>query len=69
MKVLYPRCGVLVVQGQRVLAWLRIQDANSPAHEEMRTCAILLAELATLSDWLAAHEVTHVAIESPKHVW
>jgi hypothetical protein len=48
---------------------MRIQDADGPARHEVRTYAILPAELATLSDWLAAHEVTHVAIDSPKHAW
>jgi hypothetical protein len=67
MKLLYPRCCVLVVQGQKVLACVRIQDAGGPAHDEVQTYAILPAELAMLSDWLAAHGVTHVAIESAKH--
>lgn len=66
MKLLYPRCGVLIMQGQRVLACVRIQDADGPAHDEVRTFAILPAELVTLSDWLAAHGVTHVAVESTK---
>ena len=66
VKLLYPRCGILVVQGHRVLACVRIQDEGGPAHDEVRTFAMQPAELAMLSDWLAAHDVTHVAIDSPK---
>jgi Putative Ig domain len=69
MKLIYPRCCVLAVQGQTVLACLRIQEDNSPAHDEVRTFAILPAELATLSDWLAAHGVTHVAIAGTSYAW
>ena len=69
MKLLYPRCCVLVVQGQKALACVRTQDADGPAQDEVRTYAILPAELAMLSDWLAAHGVTHVAVESTKHAW
>jgi hypothetical protein len=69
MTLIYPRCCVLAIQGQTVLACLRIQDTDGPAHDEVRTFAILPAELVTLSDWLAAHGVTHVAIESTNHAW
>jgi Putative Ig domain len=69
MKLIYPRCCVLAVQGQTVLACLRIQEDDSPAHDEIRTFATLPAELATLSDWLAAHGVTHVAMAGTSHAW
>jgi hypothetical protein len=69
MKLIYPRCCVLAVQGQTVLAYVRMQDADGPARDELRTFSILPAGLVELSDWLAAHEVTHVAIESTSRAW
>jgi len=76
MKLIYPRCCVMVLERQTVRACLRIQDAEGPVHEEVRTFAILAPELSTLiddrgllSDWLTAHGVTHVAIEGPDHAW
>ncbi|MGH8066475.1 MAG: hypothetical protein ACRERE_14810 [Candidatus Entotheonellia bacterium] len=69
MNLIYPRCCVLMLEKQTVLACLRVQNADSPAHEEVRTFPILVAELATLSDWLAAHGVTHVALEATDHAW
>ena len=52
-----------------MLACLRIQEEDSPAHDEVRKFAILPAELATLSEWLAAHGVTHVAMAGTSHAW
>jgi hypothetical protein len=69
MNLIYPRCCVLALQGQKVLACLRLQEAESPAHEEVRTFAILAEELGRLSDWLASHGVTHVAIGGTNHAW
>jgi predicted nucleic acid-binding protein len=56
-------------KGQKVLVCLRLQEAESPAHEEVRTFAILAEELGRLSDWLASHGVTHVAIGGTNYTW
>lgn len=68
MNVIYPRCCVLDVQQQTVVAGLRIHD-RSPVHKEVRTFSALPSGLVELSDWLAAHGVTHVAIESTGKSW
>jgi hypothetical protein len=69
MNLIYPRCCVLTLQGETVLACLRLQDAENPAHEEVRTFAILPAELARLEAWLTAQGVTHVAMEGTTQAW
>ena len=69
MNLLYPRCGVLALQGQTVFACLRIQEMEGPAYEEVRSFAVRPEELATLSDWLSTHGVTYVGMESTDRAW
>lgn len=69
MKLLYPRCCVLALQDQTVLAHIRIQDTDSPAHNELRSFSRLPADWATLSNWLADHGITHVVVEGTSRAW
>jgi hypothetical protein len=69
MKLLYPRCCVLDVQQQLIVACLRLQDVDTPAHKEVRTFSIMASDMVVLSDWLAGHGVTHVAIEHSAGFW
>jgi hypothetical protein len=69
MKLLYPRCCVLDVQQQLLLACLRLQDVGSPVHKEIRTFGLLASDVIVLSNWLAGHGVTHVAIEHSARAW
>jgi hypothetical protein len=69
MKLLYPRCCVLEVQQQVVVACLRLQDVDGPAHKEVRTFGPMPSDVVVLSDWLAGHGVTHVAIEHRAGAW
>jgi hypothetical protein len=69
MNLIYPRCCVLALQGKTGLACLRVQDGEDPSYEEVRSFANLTRELSTLSDWLLAQRVTHVAIEGTNHAW
>jgi hypothetical protein len=69
MKVIYPRCCVLTLQGKTGLACLRLQEEEDPLYEEVRSFASLAMELPTLTAWLAGYGVTHVAIEGTNHAW
>src|SRR2546422_4903404 len=69
MKLLYPRCCVLDVQQQLVVACLRLQDVDGLAHKEVRTFGIRASDVVVLSDWLAGQGVTHVAIEQSAGSW
>ena len=64
MEVIYPRCCGLDVHQRTVVAWLRLQEADGPVHQEVRTFGTMTADLLVLADWLAVHQVTHVAMES-----
>src|SRR5262245_19267406 len=63
MKLLYPRCCVLDVQQRLVVACLRLQDVDGPAHQEVRTFGREGSAMVVLSSWLVDHGVTHVAIQ------
>jgi hypothetical protein len=69
MKLLYPRCCVLDVQPQQVMACLRRQEVDGPAHKEVRTFGSDISDAAVLSNWLAGHGVTHVAIGHSTGPW
>jgi hypothetical protein len=63
MKLLYPRYCVLDVKQQRVEACLSLQGVDGPTHKEVRTFGTIPSDVVVLSDWLAGHGVTHVAME------
>ena len=69
MKLLYPRYCVLDMQQQLVVACLRLQDLEGPAHKEVRTFGSELSDVVVLSNWLASHGVTHVAIKASTGSW
>src|SRR5262245_12971567 len=69
MKLLYPRCCVLDVQHEQLEACLRLQDADGPAHIEVRTFGNAISDVVVLSNWLASHSVTHVAIKQSGDSW
>ena len=69
MKLLYPRCCVLDVQQQHIVACLRLQDVDGPAHKEVRTFGSEISDVVVLSNWLAGHGVTHVAIKPSAESW
>ena len=69
MKLLYPRYCVLDVQPQQIVACLRLQDVDGPAHKEVRTFGREISNVVVLSNWLAGHGVTHVAIKPSAGSW
>jgi transposase len=69
MDVLYPRCAGLDVHQKTVVACIRIHGSGGRAQTEIRTFATHTAALIELSQWLAEHECTHVAMEATGVYW
>ena len=52
-----------------VVACLRLSQAEGRVTQEVRTFSTMTGALLELDDWLAAHHVTHVAMESTGVYW
>jgi hypothetical protein len=63
MEVLYPRCAGLDVHARSVTACVRITSGADVAYHH-RTVSTTTRGLLALADWLALHNVTHVAMEA-----
>jgi transposase len=61
-------CG-LDVHKQTVAACVRVPGSKGAREQYVRTFGTTTAELLALRDWLEAHEVTHVAMESTGVYW
>jgi transposase len=68
MELLYRRCCGLDVHKGTVVACLRLV-ADVKVTTEVRTFQTTTADLLRLSEWLAANECTHVAIEATGVYW
>jgi transposase len=66
---LYPRCAGIDVHKNNVVVCVRCCDRPGKVFEEVRTFATMTRDLLALSDWLAEHGVTHVAMESTGVYW
>jgi transposase len=64
MDVIHTYCAGLDVHKKTVVAAIIV-----PGKKETRTFETMTADLLTLSDWLTAHSVTHVAMESTGEYW
>jgi transposase len=69
MDQLVDRCCGLDVHKQTVVACVRLPGARRARTQEVRTFGTTSADLLALRDWLQAHEVTHVAMESTGVYW
>src|SRR5713226_4953695 len=69
MDVVYERCCGLDVHKQTVVACVIVPGAGKLPHKEIRTFGTMTADLLELGDWLAAHGVTHLAMESTGVYW
>jgi transposase len=69
MDTLYPRCAGIDVHKANVVVCVRRADRPGKVVEEVRTFATMTRDLLALSDWLAEHGVTHVAMESTGVYW
>jgi transposase len=63
------RCGGLDVHRDTVAACVRVTGPGGQRIQEIRTFGTTTADLLALRDWLAAHGVTHVALESTGVYW
>src|SRR3989449_4232708 len=63
MDVVHPKCAGLDVHQQTVVACARVGSGKTVTHA-VRTFGSTTPELLALSDWLATHGCTHVAMES-----
>jgi transposase len=63
------RCCGLDVHKETIAACVRIGGRSGRAVQHVQTFRTTAADLLTLSDWLASHGVTHVAMESTGVYW
>ncbi|MBM4324431.1 MAG: IS110 family transposase [Deltaproteobacteria bacterium] len=68
MEVINKRCCGLDVHKESVVACLMIREGGK-VHKEVRTFLTMTLDLVVLHDWLKAHQVTHVAMESTGIYW
>jgi transposase len=68
MEVIYKRCCGLDVHKEIVVACLLIREEGK-VHKEIRTFLTMTSDLVVLHDWLKAHQVTHVGMESTGIYW
>ena len=64
MEVIYPRCCGLDVHRREVVAYMVRTEPDGTVLKEMRAFGAITPDILVLADWLAAHEVSHVAMES-----
>ena len=69
METLYPRCAGIDVHKANVVVCVRCADRPGKPFEEVRTFSTMTRDLLALSDWLAEHGVSHVAMESTGVYW
>lgn len=67
-RVIERVCG-LDVHRDAVAACVRVPGAKGTREQQVRTFSTTATELLALSDWLAAHQVSHVAMESSGVYW
>jgi transposase len=69
MEVVYGYgCG-LDIHKRTVVARVVVPGPGKQPHKEIRTFNTMTAGLLELADWLTAHRVTHVALESTGVYW
>src|SRR5262249_5502107 len=69
MERLIERCAGLDVHRDTVATCLHVPGPNGKRHQEVRTFGTTVAELLAWRDWLEAHRVTEVAMESTGVYW
>lgn len=69
MDVIVERPAALDVHKAQVTACVRIPGADGTRGSEVREFSTTVGGLLVLRDWLAAHKVTHVAMEATSVYW
>lgn len=69
MQVVYNHCAGLDVHKKSVVACIITPKDSKGWKREIRTFSTMTKDLLNLSDWLASHGCTHVAMESTGEYW
>ena len=69
METIFERVGGLDVHKAQVTACVRLPDGAGRREPHLAEFATTVAGLVALRDWLAAHRVTHVAMEATGVYW
>jgi transposase len=69
MEVLFPRCCGVDVHKREVVACTVITGADGLPSKTIRAFGTMTPDILALADWLTAHEVTHIAMESTRVSW
>ncbi len=69
MEAIHSRCAGLDVHKKTVVACVITPQPQGGWHREIRTFTTMTRQLLELSDWLATHGCTHVAMESTGEYW
>jgi transposase len=69
MEILHTHCAGLDVHKKTVVACAITPKAKHGWQRETKTFGTMTADLLALSDWLQAHAITHVAMESTGEFW
>src|SRR5438270_5465254 len=69
MRIVYTRCCGLDVNKKSISTCLLIPDEKGGTRQEVRRFGAMTRDLLLLSDWLAANQVTHLAMESTGVYW
>src|SRR2546430_14709195 len=68
MDVIHAKCAGLDVHQKTIVACARVMTGKT-VHHHLQTFGTTTDDLLALGDWLARHEVTHVAMESTGVYW
>src|SRR5439155_237761 len=68
MDVIHAKCAGLDVHQKTIVACARVMTEKTVQHQ-LQTFGTTTDDLLALGDWLARHEVTHVAMESTGVYW
>ena len=69
MEVLYPRCCGVDVHKREVVACVVSTGPDGTPSKTIRAFGTMTPDILALADWLATHEVSHVAMESTGVYW
>jgi transposase len=69
METIFERVAALDVHKAQVTACVRVPDPDGRRRAEVVEFVTTVQGLMALHDWLAAHEVTHVAMEATGVYW
>ncbi|MDP8974653.1 MAG: IS110 family transposase [Actinomycetota bacterium] len=69
MDVIYPRCCGLDVHKREVVACVVTTGPDGTPRKTIRAFGTMTPDILALADWLAAHEVAQVAMESTGVYW